>query len=196
MNIKLSILVFCSGLALMACDKINNNTQASNVSVASKPAASVEIPQQAETISELNSKDGKINIKAKGAFTDISQNANERPAGVQPDQILLLQRSDEDGVVIDVEDFGKAKYGAQQYFTKLKKSLEADKSLQKLEIDEPNGKQMSYRFIQNDVNGDLALNESCTVILENEQIYSVCVNSPEMPPEDLKEVLAEINVKH
>lgn len=195
MNIKLGVLALCSAVALMACDKINNNVQTANVSAASKTAASVEVPQQAETISELSSKDGKISIKAKGAFTDISQNADERPAGIQPDQILLLQRSDEDGVVIDVENFGKAKYGVQQYFAKLKKSLEADKSLQKLEIDEPNDKQMSYRFVQNDANGDLALNESCTVILEGGQIYSVCTNSPEMPPEDLKNVLTEVKVK-
>lgn len=197
MNMKKSVMLLSSVLALAACDNPfssggEQNTQ--QTAASSQAATSTSPAPVAEpAVTELKTTDGVIVIKTTGEFVDKLGDEEMRPEGVQPEQLLLLQHNDSNNVTVYAVDFGAAKYKSSDYFAKLKKALENTKGLQNVKVDDASEQRMDYRFSQGK-DGEFGLNESCAALVAANKVYSVCASSPEMSVEGLAQVIQDISV--
>lgn len=184
--------------ALAACNNStpNNATAtpaASSTPVAASDVASAETPTNATPASPtLSSKDGKLTITTNGYFADKSSDAVFLPADVKAEDVLLLQYDDSRNLTISAIQSGKAKTNAADLFASLQKALESNKSLQNLNVGQPENDRLRYGYTQA---GQNVANESCLVAVDATQnITTVCASSSELSQEELAAILADVKI--
>ncbi|WP_274584499.1 hypothetical protein V6667_02630 [Neisseria leonii] len=167
--------------ALAACGSQENQTAAPPPAAASEAAA--------PAVQTLTSRDNTVSITVGSRnFTDQSANTQLLPEGIPAENITLLQEAD-DGTLLYVADWGKAKSPSAQYFSQLKTGLEKIADIDRLQIGAATENRMAYSFQGKTEN---VLNESCLAVYAD-RIYSVCAVGT-ADPAQLSDLLKEVKL--
>lgn len=156
-----------AAVLLAAC---NGTAETSVVAGASDaPAASVPAASAGQ---EVKTADGAVTLTLPADFADQTARAEELVGGVAKEDLLLLQRSEAQDTTVYVVKAGAPKQPAEAYFAKLAETVKAAEGLENVVVDAAQGNRLAYRFSRSE-NGS-SLNESCTVLYGEKEIYTVC----------------------
>lgn len=189
MKLKALTLITVAVLSLSACK------QQAETSVASENAASAtQTPQATDTIQTLDSSDNKIRLLIQGGqFADISDNEAALPDGVSKDELTLLQHDTASDITLYITNLGAVKNNGKTYFNDLKEALNKAEEISNVQVGAATENRMNYRFSQAAKDGG-ELRENCIAIIENNNLFNVCANSPSATQEQLAGVLKDINL--
>lgn len=128
MDMKLLVYMVAAAIGLAACDSqpATSVTPDSVTSAASNvptndSASNASISNEAQV---LTSRDNAISLSVKGNFQDQSGNTDLLPEGSNAANITLLQQDINSDIIAYVENLGKPKKSAQEYYANLKQQLE------------------------------------------------------------------------
>lgn len=142
----------------------------------------------------LTTTDNKISITVpQGQFADQLNNAAMWVDKQGIDTLTLLQRDDNNGITLSVNNLGKPKDTSEAYFKKLADTLKSDSDLQDLKIGMATGNRMGYRFTR-DVNGT-KLAEECIALYNENDLSVICASSDMVDPPQLTDLLKNISVQ-
>lgn len=171
MNPKLWTLL-ASSVVLAAC---NNQPTASAPAKNDAPVAASPVAQASDAAPKsagIVSADGKIRLDIQGNFADKMQDADFFPEGAKAEELVLLQHDDEKNLTIHATKLPKPSASAEDYLNKFKTALEAEKSIQGLQISVSKDV-LNYQFHH----GENPLYEHCVVKLTQESLYNVCASA-------------------
>lgn len=194
MNIRHTVFLLSTLAALAACD--NKSGQASTASTNATRTFSAEAAPASVAAAHpvtLNSASGNVavTIKQGGTFIDKSKDAAFLPEDTTIEQVLLLQRDDDNDLTVSAINNGKADGNPENVLVKLKSLIESDKSFSNIKVSTPNKDRLAYTFSHNDTDGS-PVNESCvTAINTKAETITVCATSSTLEGSELESILSE-----
>lgn len=195
MNMKLLVCVAAATLGLGACDSQpatsvapDSTAPAASAAASNAPASATTAPAPSEA-QVLTSRDNAISLSVKGNFQDQSSNADLLPEGSSAENITLLQQDAVSDITAYVENLGKPKKSAKEYYANLKQQLEKATGLTDVKIGIATENRMDYSFTQE--NG---LKENCIAIYSPESLYNVCASSSTASDDQLAAVLKDVKL--
>ena len=193
MDMKLLVYMVAAAIGLAACDSqpATSVTPDSVTSAASNvptndSASNASISNEAQV---LTSRDNAISLSVKGNFQDQSGNTDLLPEGSNVANITLLQQDINSDIIAYVENLGKPKKSAQEYYANLKQQLEKATGLSDVKMGIATENRMDYSFTQE--NG---LKENCIAIYSPDSLYNVCASSSTASNNQLAAVLKDVKL--
>lgn len=193
MDMKLLVYMVAAAIGLAACDSqpATSVTPDSVTSAASNvptndSASNASISNEAQV---LTSRDNAISLSVKGNFQDQSGNTDLLPEGSNAANITLLQQDINSDIIAYVENLGKPKKSAQEYYANLKQQLEKATGLSDVKMGIATENRMDYSFTQE--NG---LKENCIAIYSPDSLYNVCASSSTASNNQLAAVLKDVKL--
>ncbi|ULJ64587.1 hypothetical protein [Wielerella bovis] len=186
MSYKITALLIAATLGISAC---NNGTPEQTSVAPATDSATASTPTVASTpvVAEIKSSDGAVSFTPNGDFADKLGDA----AFGADKNTTLLQYDESRNLTLSVVASGKVKGTAEDFFSSLKKNIEADKTVSNAQIDEAANNQMAYRFTHPEADGKPAANESCiTAVSADGVINTACATSTDLSADELKDVVA------
>jgi hypothetical protein len=190
---RLWFLVAVAVIGLSACKKNEtsvtlNDSEASSVN----NAVAASSDKAATTTQTLNSPDDKLSIVVDGNFVNKMDDAVDWVRPEDLDTLILLQHDEKTNITLIANDLGSLKIEPKNYFARLVDDLNKQSSLSSLDVGMATENRMNYRMSHAD-NG-VVLNESCVVMVANNNLYSVCASSDTAKIDALATALKTINI--
>ncbi|MCO6503994.1 MAG: hypothetical protein J6568_01040 [Snodgrassella sp.] len=191
---RLWLLVAVAVIGLSACKKNEtsvtlNDSEASSVNNAVAASSDKAV---ATTTQTLSSPDDKLSIVVDGNFVNKMDDAEDWVRQEDLDTLMLLQHDEKTNITLIANDLGPLKIEPKNYFAKLVDDLNKQTSISSLDVGMATENRINYHMSHAD-NG-VVLNESCVVMVANNNLYSVCASSDTAKIDALAAALKTINI--
>lgn len=193
------LAILATVLMLSACNQDSTSVSltaseaaaASDVGTSSASDTDASAPAASQT---LTTSDKKISITVpQGQFVDQIDHAADWVDKTETGTLTLLQRDDNSGITLSVNNFGQPKDKAEVYFKNLSDTLKADADLKDLQVGLATDNRMGYRFSR--VVDGTTLSEECIALYTANNLSVICASSDMVDPQQLTDLLKNINVQ-
>ncbi|MBR7059259.1 MAG: hypothetical protein IKI22_01460 [Neisseriaceae bacterium] len=172
-------IAICS--LLNACGKTESSV--SDADISNEMASTEEV--NFSSLQTITDSSQKITLKVNGMFTvDEIDSSNK--------SLTLLSRNQLDDAVIRVEHLGKLQVPSEQYFKQLASMFKQQKTYNDVRLGNVVDERMSYRFTYKV--DEEKIKESCLAIVDGEELYSVCVQSFNLPFDAMDKYLSDVRL--